>query len=360
MPQPSTTSRARLNHPDAGRFVRGMAHALVIAATLWAVTPGWAQSVAEFYAGKQITFIVGASTGGGYDTQARLVARHLGKHIPGNPTIVVQNMPGAGSLAAANYIYNAAPKDGTVIALVMRSMLLIKNWSPATVRFDLAQLNWIGSINSEVAVTAAWHTAPHKTVKDLFDKELIVGGTTGVDPETTPRLFNALLGTKFKIINGYPGTTEIILAMERGEVQGIGDWSWSSMKTARPDWLRDKKITLLMQAALHKDPELPDVPSALEFVKNDNDRKVMELYLTQKTVARPVMAPPGIPAERLAALRAGFIALAQDQEFIADAKKARLEVAPISGEAVDKVISLITSASPETAQRLGKAISSEK
>src|SRR6202035_150674 len=202
--------------------------------------------------------------------------------------------------------------------------------------FDLGHLNWLGSINSEVAVTAAWHAAPHKTAKDMFEQELIVGGTAGVDPETTPRLFNSLLGTKFKIINGYPGTTEIILAMERGELQGIGDWSWSSMKTARPDWLRDKKITLLMQAALHKEPELGDLPSALDFVKNDADRKVMELYLTQKTVARPLIAPPGIPPERLAALRGGFIALAKDQEFIADAQNARLEVAPISGEEIGR------------------------
>lgn len=340
----------------AARFPSRVTLSLFAAATLWTTTPGVAQSVAEFYAGKQISFIVGASPGGGYDTQARLVARHLGKHIPGNPTIVVQNMPAAGSLAATNYIYNVAAKDGTVIALVMRGMLLIKNWNPASVRFELGRLNWLGSINSEVAVTAAWHTAPHKTANDLFERELIVGGTTGVDPETTPRLFNALLGTKFKIINGYPGTTEIILAMEKGELQGIGDWSWSSMKVARSDWLRDKKITLLMQAALQKEPELADVPSALDFVKNDADRKVMELYLTQKAAARPVIAPPGIPTDRLAALRTGFIALAHDDEFLADAKRTQLEVAPISGEAVDKVISLITSASPEAAERLGKAI----
>jgi hypothetical protein len=190
----------------------------------------------------------------------------------------------------------------------------------------------------------------------LFDKELIVGGEIGVDPETTPRLFNALLGTKFKIINGYPGTTEIVLAMERGELQGIGDWSWSSMKTARPDWIRDRKVTLLMQAALQKEPELGDVPSALDFVKNQADRSVMELYLTQKTVARPIIAPPGVPADRLAALRSGFIALAQDKDFLADAQAAKLDVAPVSGEAVDKVIALIAAASPATAERLGRAI----
>jgi tripartite-type tricarboxylate transporter receptor subunit TctC len=318
--------------------------------------PGCAQSVAEFYAGRQINLIVGSTPGGGYDTQARLVARHLGKHIPGNPTIVVQNMPAAGSLAATNHIYNVAANDGTVIALIQRGMLLIKNWNPSGVRFELGRLNWIGSINSEVAVTAAWHTAPHKTAKDLFEQELIVGGNTGVDPETTPRLFNALIGTKFKIIKGYPGVTEIILAMERGELQGIGDWSWSSMKVARPDWIRDKKIILLMQTALQREPELGDLPSALDFVKNEADRKVMELYLTQKTVARPLIAPPGVPADRMAALRAGFSALGKDEDFLADAQKAKLEVAPVAGETVDKVIALITSASRETADRLGKAI----
>jgi len=333
---------------------------LLAAAVLFTAGSAAAQSVSEFYAGRQITFIVGASTGGGYDRQARLVARHLGKHIPGTPTIVVQNMPGAGSLAATNHIYNAAARDGSVIALVMRSMLLIKNWNPQSVRFDLAGLNWIGSISSEVAGVAAWHTAPHKSANDLFEQELIVGGTTGVDPETTPRLLNALIGTKFKIVNGYPGTTEIILAMEREELQGIGDWSWSSMKTARPDWLRDKKITLLMQAALHKEPELAGLPSALDFVKNDADRKVMELYLTQKTLARPLIAPPGIAPERLTALKAGFAALAHDKDFLGDAHTAGIDVSPIAGEAVERIIAMISSAPPETTERLGKAIGSEK
>jgi len=205
-------------------------------------------------------------------------------------------------------------------------------------------------------VVAAWHTAPHKSAKDLFEKELIVGGVTGADPETTPRLFNAVLGTRFRIINGYPGTTEIALAMEKGELEGIADWSWSSIKTARPDWLRENKITLLMQAALNKDPELGNLPSALDFVRGDADRKVIELYLTQKMLARPIIAPPGIAPERLAVLKNAFGALAQDKDFLADAQAARLEVAPIWGEAVDKIIRLISSASPDTAKRLGRAI----
>src|SRR4051812_20787988 len=333
---------------------------VVIVASFWCGESVSAQSVAEFYTGRQISLTVGSTPGGGYDTQARLVARHLGKHIPGNPTVVVQNMPAAGSLAATNHMYNIAPKDGSAIALVQRGMLLIKNWNPSGVRFDLGKFNWIGSINSEVALAASWHTAPHRTAQDLFEKELIVGATNGIDPETTPRLLNALIGTRFKVITGYPGVTEVVLAMERGEVQGIGDWSVSSIKTARPDWLRDKKINILMQIALQRDPEFPDVPFALDFVKNEPDRKVMELYLTQKTVARPMIAPPGVPADRAAALRAGFAALAHDSDFLADSAKAKLDVAPVVGAEVDKVIALITSASPETAERLGKAIASEK
>jgi tripartite-type tricarboxylate transporter receptor subunit TctC len=183
------------------------------------VTPAAAQSVAEFYAGKQITLIVGSTPGGGYDTQARLVARHLGRHLPGNPTIVVQNMPAAGSLAATNHMFNIAAKDGSAIALVQRGMLLIKNWNPAQVRFDLGKFNWIGSINREVALSVARADAPVKTTQQLFATELITGATSGIDPEITPRLLNALIGTKFKLVMGYPGVTEIVLAMERNEVR---------------------------------------------------------------------------------------------------------------------------------------------
>ncbi len=319
-----------------------------------------AQSVAEFYTGRTITLTVGSTPGGGYDTQARLVARHIGKHIPGNPTVVVQNMPAAGSLAATNHMFNIAPKDGSAIALVQRGMLLIKNWNPSGVRFELGKFNWIGSINSEVALAVSMANAPVKTTEELFKTEVITGATSGIDPETTPRLLNALIGTKFKIITGYPGVTEIVLAMERGEVAALADWSISSLRVARPAWLAEKKINLLMQIALEKHPEFAHVPFALDFVKNDADRKVMELYLTQKTAARPVLAPPGVPADRVAALRTAFAALGTDSAFLVDAQKIKLDVAPVTGAEVDKVIALITSASPETAQRLQKAIAPEK
>jgi hypothetical protein len=234
-------------------------------------------------------------------------------------------------------------------------MLLTRLSNPAAVRFDLDKLNWIGNLSSEVGLAFAWHTSRHKTAKDLFEKELIVGGHTGVDPELTPRLYNAVLGTKFKIVNGYNGTTDIGLAIERGEVEGIGDWSWSSLKRQKPDWIRDKKITLLLQSGLQNDPELPEVPNALEFARTDSDRRVIELFLTQKKAARPIIAPPGVPAERLAVLRTAFAALAGDHEFLADAERSGLEVDPISGEAVDKIIALIASTPRDIADRYTKA-----
>ena len=317
-----------------------------------------AQSVADFYKGKQITVIVGSSPGGGYDAQGRLVSRHLGKHIPGNPGFVVQNMPGAGSLQATNHLYNLAAKDGTVMGLVQRGMLTAKLTSPQGVRFDVEKFNWIGNLASETAVTVVWHDSPIKTIEDLFSKETIVGGTgPTIDTETTPRLYNALIGTKFRIVGGYPGTSEVLLAMERGEVMGLGDWSWSNVKTRRPEYLTEKKIRVLMQGALQKEPDLPDVPLALDFVKNDEDRKVMELFLAQKTVARPVVAPPDIPAARVAALRAALVAMAKDPEFRADAQKTKLEIDVSSGDTVDAVVKRIVSTPQALADKLTAAIS---
>jgi len=326
--------------------------AIVIAATAAAVAPAQAQ---DFYAGKQINLVVGAGVGGGYDLQARLMARHLGRHIPGNPSIVVQNMPAAGSIAATNYMAATAPRDGTAIALIQRGMLLAKHLYPGGVRFEIEKLNWLGSLNSETAVTVAWHTAPVHSAKDLFKNELIVGGIAGVDPETTPKLYNSLIGTKFKVVNGYSSTADIALAIERGELQGLGDWSLSSIKSMRPDWIRDKKITMLMQGALHNDPELPDLPNALDFIKNPADRKVMELHFTQKTAARPVIAPPGVPPARLKLLRSAFIALATDAAFLDDAKKSKLEVAPVAGEEVDQIVALIAATPSDIAERYTKA-----
>jgi len=311
---------------------------------------------ADFYAGKTITLIAGSAPGGGYDQLARLVARHLGQHIPGAPGFIVQNMPAAGSLTAANLLYNSSPRDGTFIGLIQRGMLLAKLTMGSQVQFDLSKFNWLGSLNSETAVTLALSTSPFKTAQDLFDKELVVGGETNVDPEITPRLYNELLGTKFKIVNGYNGTTEIGLAMERGEVQGIGDWSWSSLNTQHPDWLSEHKVRVLLQGALKRNPELPDVPDALSFAKGDLERRTLELFFTQKTAARPMLAPPGVPADRMALLRDGFVAMAKDPEFLADAQRSKLEVGPISGAELENTVGLITAAAPEVTARYISAL----
>ena len=297
-----------------------MASALALSMVATANT---ASAQSDFYAGKQITLIIGSSAGGGYDVISRLLARHLGRLIPGNPAVVPQNMPGAASLAAGNFLANQAPRDGTVIAAVQRGTLLARIVNPKGVQFDIGTLSWIGSLNTESGLVVAMAGAPHTSAKDLFDKELIVGAQAGSDPEVSPLLYNALLGMKFKIVAGYPGSNEIVLAMERGEVQGSGDWGYSSLKAVRPTWLPERRIKVLMQGALAKHPDLPNVPLPMEFAKNEIDRKVLELYFTQKTVARPIVAPPGIPADRLAALRTAFAALGKDQAFLADAERTR-------------------------------------
>jgi len=252
-------------------------------------------------------------------------------------------------------MFITAPKDGTTIALLQRGILLARLIYPTGVRFEIEKFHWLGSLNSETAVTLAWHTAPHKTAKDLFAQELIVGGITGVDPETTPRLYNSLIGTKFKVVTGYNSTAQIALAIERGEVQGIADWSWSSLKAVRPHWVRDKQVTLLLQGALRNEPELGSLPNALDFVKNESDRKVMELHFTQKTAARPVVAPPGVPPERIALLRKAFDALANDKEFLAEADKAKAEFGFVSAAEVEKVVALIAATPSEIAERYAKA-----
>ena len=334
----------------------GLAGVMVLSALMAAQT-ATAQSPAEFYKGKQLTFIVGSSPGGGYDAQARLLARHMGKHLPGAPSFVVQNMPAAGSLAATNHLYTIAPKDGSTFGMVQRGMLTATLTNPTGVRFDISKFNWIGNMASETAVVVAWADSPIKTTDDLFTKEMIVGGTgPTIDTETTPRLLNALIGTKFKVISGYPGTTEVTLAMERGEVDGLGDWSWSNVKSRRGDYLRDKKIRVLMQSALEKEPDLPDVPLALDYVKNPEDRQIMELIMAQKTVARPILAPPAVPQDRIDTLRAAFMATGKDAEFMQDADKSKLDIGLSSGADVDKVVARIVQTPPALADKLSAAI----
>ena len=340
-------------------ILRTCALTLAAASALMAA-PADAQNAADFYRGKQITLMVGSSPGGGYDAIARVVARHMARHIPGNPTIVVQNTPGGGSITMTNRIYRTEPQDGTVMGLVQRGVLLAQLIKQPNVQFDVTKINWIGSVSADTSLVVAWHTAPVNTVQDLLTQQLIIGGTGATsDIEASARLLNATIGTKFKIVSGYPGQADELLAMERGEIQGTADWAWSEIKTRDASYLRDNKIKLLLQNALQKSPELPDVPLAMDFMKSDTDRKVAEIYFGLKQVARPILAGPGVPADRLHALRDAFTALKDDADYAADVQQLGLG-SPTPAAEIDAFVKLSTSSSPEVVNRLADILNPSK
>lgn len=327
--------------------------ALVALSTVAAVNPARAQSVASFYAGKTVVLLVGSAPGGGYDAQARLLARHIGDHIPGHPSVVVENMPGAGGLAATNDFANVGPKDGSEFALVPRTALLAKIVAPSAVHFDVAKFNWLGSIMSEPGVLVAWHTAPIKSASGLFTHELIVGGSGKLDDsETTPKVLNAVIGTKLNVVGGYPSMTAVTLAMEQGEVQGVTDWSWSNAQDLKPQYLRDRLVSVLMQFDVERIPALKDVPTPLDFAKTKADKELLKVFFTPKSVSRPVALPPGAPADRVAALRTAFAETMTDPAFIADAKRSKILIDPSSYQRVDEAVDLINGAPPDVLRRL--------
>jgi len=273
----------------------------------------------------------------------------------------VQNTPGGGSLTMTNRIVRVAPQDGTVMGLVQRGVLLAQLTKQSNVQFDVTKLNWIGSVSPEISLVVAWATSPVKTPQDLLTKQLIVGGTGATsDLEASARLLNATIGAKFKIVSGYPGQGDVLLAMERGEIQGTADWSWSEIKARHADYLTGKKITLLLQNALRKAPDLPDIPLATEFIKDDTDRKVAQLYFGLKEVARPILAGPGVPADRLEALRAAFMMLKDDAGFKADAETIGIEVDPTPAQKIEDYVKLAASASPEVVRRLSEILNPSK
>src|SRR4051794_14092045 len=312
-----------------------------------------AQAPANFYKGKNIDLMIGYSVGGGYDVYARLIARHMGKHIPGNPSVTPKNMEGAGSLRLANWIYNVGPKDGTMFGTIGRGTGFDPLFGHKNAQFEGQKFNWIGSANDEVSVCVVWNGRTKVTkFDDLLTNQLNVGGTgSAADTDQFPRIINGVLGTRMKIITGYPGGNDVNLALERGEVDGRCGWSWSSVKSARASWLTDKKMTVLMQLSLAKHPDLPDVPLITDLARNDEERAILKLIFARQALGRPYLAPPGVPADRVAMLRKAFMDTMSDKDFLAEAEKAQLEVTPIDGESIQKLVGEIYQPPPAIAQK---------
>ena len=311
---------------------------------------------ADFYKkNNTIRLLVGSEAGGGYDGYSRLLARHLGRFIPGNPTIVVQNMPGAGGIVAANYLYNAAPKDGTAMAQVQRLVPFVQIMGEPGPQFETAKFNWLGSLASEVTTCVSWHTSPVKTFEDLKKTELIVGGSGPNDTESVPALLNNVLGTKFKIISGYPSSTAVTLAVERGEVHGICS-SYSSLSSRNANWFKDKKINILVQASTQKHPEMPNVPLALDLATNPEDKALLEFNDARLAIGRPFMLPPGVPPERVKALRTAFNQMVKDKQFLADAAKEKRELDVVNGDDMQQLLERLSKTPKALVERLADAI----
>jgi tripartite-type tricarboxylate transporter receptor subunit TctC len=315
-------------------------------------------TVADFYRGRTVTLIVGYSAGGGYDTYSRILARHLGKHIPGNPTIVPKNMEGAGSLRLANWLYRVAPKDGSVIATIGRGTGFDPILGQKGAQFDGTKFTWLGSANNEVSVCVSWNATSGITkFEDLYTKEMTVGGTSmSADTDQFPRVLNGVLGTKMKIVSGYPGGNDVVLAMERGEVQGRCGWSWSSVQSTHKAWLDEKKMTVLAQIALRKHPELPDVPLIMDLAKTPEQKQILRLIFARQVMGRPYLAPPGVPADRAEALRKAFMDTMNDPEFKADADKSKLEITPVDGDDLQKLVTEVYQTPPEIAKKAAEIL----
>ena len=317
-----------------------------------------AQSPEAFFRGKQVSLFVFSGAGSTYDVYGRLLARHLGDHIPGKPTVIVQYMQGAGGLKLVDYMNRIAPKDGTAIAMIGRGLAFEPFLGKNEVNFDPLKLNWLGSMNREVTVALSWMTSKVKTFDDLTKIELLVPGTgAGADSEIMPLAFNNLAGTRFKVIKGYRETTEASLQLETGELDGIAYWSWSSVLAAHPDWLRDKKINILFKTG-HKELSgaPPDLPVIQDLVKNPGDRKALDFLLAREPLGRPLIAPPGMAGDRVKLLRDAFAATMTDPAFLAEAERTKTEVTLVSGEEVDSILKEAASAPPDVIERVKKIL----
>jgi tripartite-type tricarboxylate transporter receptor subunit TctC len=312
------------------------------------------KAVAEFYAKRTLTIAVGFTPGGNYDLYARLVSRHIGRHIPGKPNVIVQNMPGAGSRRLANTLANVGPHDGTMVGLPNQGIAMDQALGTEGVKFDARKFNWIGSPVEDNNVFWGWHTNPVKTIEDAQQREFVVGATGPGSPTTYyPRIMNQLIGTKFKVVSGYPGSNELDFAIEKGEVGGRVV-SWTSLKITG-DWMASGKAIVMLQFGLRKTPELPNVRMLQDLAKNPKHREIFEFLCLVPAMGRPLFMPAGVPAERVAAVRRAFAATMKDAAFIEEARRARLDVAPLTGEEIEQIVAKTFSA-PADVRAVGKTV----
>jgi tripartite-type tricarboxylate transporter receptor subunit TctC len=314
-----------------------------------------AQTPEQFYAGKTIDFVIGYPPGGSNDTLGRLVARHLGQYIPGKPTVVPKNQPGAGSFLAVNQIFNVYPKDGTVIGIAAPTIALDEKLGTQGVRFKTAELNWIGRTDSLVNMVFLWKTSPVKTFADALKIESTLSGTgVGSTVSIYPTVMNNVFGTKFKLVMGYKGSNEAMLAVERGEVEGHST-SWTALKVAHPDWIRDKNVTVIVQFALKRHPELPDVPTAIDLARNDEERQILRAVMNATEVGTAFFTTPGAPADRVTALRRAFDAAMKDPELLSEAGKMNVGVSPMPGEELQKLVAEVSDLPPALLEKVRTA-----
>ncbi len=309
-------------------------------------------AVADFYRGKTVTIMVGFTPGGSSSLYAQALSRHMGKHLPGSPNFIMQHMPGAGGLVVANHIYNTAARDGTVFATTGRTAAIEPLLGNKQARFDAQKFNWLGTANVEYTTCVAWHTAPVKTLQEAMEKELIVGGSGADATEVVfPKAANKLAGTKFKVVLGYHGSSELILAMERGETQGFCGIGWTFVKLRKADWLRDKKVNILFQISMQKHPDLPHVPAIIDHARTPEDRKVFEFLFAPQEMGRPFFAPPDVPADRVRALRDAFEKTLKDPAYLAEAEKMGIEVQHLGGEHIHKLLERVYATPKDVIER---------
>jgi tripartite-type tricarboxylate transporter receptor subunit TctC len=339
------------------RRVRMIALA-ILAAALQPVFagPASADEVEDFYQNHTLKMVISYSVGGGYDLYARVLARYLGKYIPGHPTVVPENMPGAGGLRASNYLYNAAPKDGSVIATFSRSIPTMPLVTSG-LTFDGRKFGWIGSMSGDTSLCLTGARSPVKTFADMLTMPVVMGGQyAAADSDIYARLYRNIFGARIKLVSGYPGTNDITLAMERGEVDGICGLSWGTIKVAHPDYLKDKSVNFLVQAALKKDPELSGVPLALDLVDDPEKKQILYLHFAPQAIGRPFAAPPGIPENRKAALVQAFDKALRDPDLLAEAEREKMDIAPMTGHEIDALLGELYALPPGTIAKAAKAI----